>query len=146
MKVLLKIRPLLIGLSLFSLAWMIVLEARLSSDERFGPSLKGLYFDQIFLAALLVLASVALLLRKLKGIVAAAVLSSGVLLNVLCRDFLLLAKAAEVPRFTYRHFSLWWPNLGEGQLFQIILASTILAYAVTSLFQRRKGAYVPYDV
>ena len=146
MKVLLKIRPLLIGLSLFSLAWMIVLEAQLSSDERFGPSLKGLYYDEIFFAVLLVLASAALLSQRLRCLVAAAALSSVVLLNVLCRDFLLLAKAAEVPRFTYGHFSLWWPNLGEGQLFQIILASTILAYSVASLFQQRKDVHVPYDV
>ena len=133
MKKLLKLRPLLVGLSLFGLAWMIVLEAHPIS-ERLGFTISGgANYDRILFSALLVLASVALLSGKLWGLVAAAAFSGVVLTDVLFRDFWLLAGAAEVPRFSYRHFSLWWPNLDEGQLFQIILAGTFLAYSLACL-------------
>jgi hypothetical protein len=145
MKKLLKIRPLVVGLSLFSLAWMIVLEAHPLS-ERLGFTVSGgVNYDQILFSALLVLASAALLSKRLWNLVAAAVFSGVVLANVLFRDFWLLARAAEVPRFSYRHFSLWWPNLSEGQLFQITLASTILAYSIASLLQLGKGTHTPND-
>ena len=146
MKKLLKIRPLLVGLSLFNLAWMIVLQAHPTS-ERFGFTVSGgVNYDQILFSSILVLASASLLLKRLWSLVVVTVLSSVVFFDVLFRDFWLLAKAAEVPKFTNRHFSLWWPNLTEGQLFQINLASAILAYSVASLHQLRKGARVPNDV
>lgn len=141
MKTLLKIRPLLVGLSLFSLAWMIVRQVHPIS-EMFGFTVSGgVNYDHVLFPALLVLASVALLSQRLWSVVAAAALSGVVLANVLFRDFWLLARAAEVPRFSYRHFSLWWPNLSEGQLFQIILAGFLLCCSVFSIIRlipRRK--------
>ena len=137
MKKLLKIKPLLFGLSLFALTWMIALEVRSASElERLGFTISGVDYDGVFFSALLVLAAAALLLGRLWSLLAAAALSGAVFADVLFRDFWLLAKAAEVPGFSYRHFSLWWPNLEEGQLLQIILSGAILILSVGGLIHR----------
>jgi hypothetical protein len=137
---LLKMRPLLFGLSVFSLIWMIMLEARLPF-ERFGYVVRGLYYDQIFFSILLVLASLAFLMKRYWSLVPAVILSGFVFYNVLLRSFWYLAKAAAVPMFSYRHFSLWWPNLHHGQLLQIILSAAILVCSVVFLFRFKKDIH-----
>jgi hypothetical protein len=138
---LLKPRPILIGLSLFSLMWMVVQEVNFRYAYYHDPGYFGshvsppLYYEEIFLSALLVTASVALLAKRMWGSLAAMFVSGTVMFECLFRDFWLLARRAEVPRYSYQHFSLWWPNLGEGQLLQIILSGLILSCSVVSLIR-----------
>jgi hypothetical protein len=140
MKQILKIQPLLFGLSLFAFTWMIALEVRSASElERLGFTISGVDYDSVFFSALLVLAAATLLLGRLWSLLVAAVLSGAVSADVLFRDFWLLAKAAEVPVFSYRHFSLWWPNLGEGQLLQMILSGAIFVLSVGALIRRARS-------
>ncbi len=68
------------------------------------------------------------------------------LFETLFRDFRLLARAAEVPRYSARHFSLWWPNLPEGQFLQIILSGVILSCSVASLIGGAKRPLKSSDV
>ena len=136
MKRLLKIRLFLVALALFSLVWMIVLEARLPF-ERFGFIVRGMYYEEIVLAVLLVAASLFLLNERLWSLIVASVVAGFVFYQVLIRDFLLLAENAEVPVFSNEHVRLWWPNLGEGQWLQIILSALILAGSLTVLIRRR---------
>ena len=133
MKRFLKIRALLVSLALFGLAWMIVLEARLPF-ERDGFIVRGLYYEKIVLAVLLVAASLFLLTERLWSPIVASVLAGFVFYQVLIRQFLLLAENAEVPVFSHEHLRLWWPNLAESQLLQIILSAVILAGSLTILF------------
>jgi hypothetical protein len=138
MKKLLKIKPLLSSLSLFALTWMIVLEVR-SDSEALGYTISGVSYDRVFFSILLVLASAALLLGRWWSHWAASALSGAVFAEVLFRDFRRLAWAAEVPAYSYRHFSLWWPNLEEGQLLQIILSGAILVLSVGALIRRPRS-------
>jgi hypothetical protein len=135
---LLDFRLFLFVLSLFSLIWMVMKE--LSYSRTYGQefSISGgfpLYADQIFLSSLLVLASLGMILNHVWSHSVALLLGGLVLFECLGRRFLLLAKLAEVPRFSREHFALWWPNLNEGQLLQIILASIVMVYSLTSLIR-----------
>jgi hypothetical protein len=119
--------------------WMVMKEVgfrrRYYADpDQFGSHVAPpLYYDDIFLSALLCVASLALLHKGLWSSRVALLLSGLVLFDALFRDFWFLAKNAEVPRFSYEHFTLWWPNLGEGQFLQIILSGAILCCAVAHL-------------
>jgi hypothetical protein len=135
MKRLQQLKPLLFGLSLCSLAWAIVLEAR-SASEMSGFTISGgVNYDRVVFSVLLVLASAALLSSRPRNLALAAALSSMVLADVLFRDFWLLARAAEVPVLSGRHLSLWWPNLREGQLPQILLSGAILFLSAVALIR-----------
>ena len=139
MKRLQKIKPLLFGLSLFSLAWVIVLEAQSASEMSGFTVSGGVNYDRVVFSVLLVLASAALLSSRPRNLAVAAALSSIVFADVLFRDFWLLARAAEVPVFSGRHLSLWWPNLEEGQFLQIILSGAILFLSAVALIRRARS-------
>lgn len=136
---LLKFKPILIGLSLFSLMWMVLKEVNSRYRYYHDPSYFGvtppLYYEAIFFSVLLVLASLALLPKRIWTSVTAILLSGLVMFECLVMDFWLLASRAEVPRYSYEHFSLWWPNLGEGQSLQIVLSGFILSYSLASLIR-----------
>jgi len=125
-------------LALFSLAWMILLEARLP-PLLYGVPMKGLYYDKIWYSALLAVACLCLLLRIRWSHVTAIVLSGFVLYDVLFGYFWRFADYAGVPRFSREHFSLWWPNLESESLFQIILSVAVLAASIMSSLQLRKA-------
>lgn len=131
----LRLKPILVGLALFSLMWVVMKELNVPYEELCCHVTPGLYYDQIFLSFLLVSAALSLLLKRLWGHVAALFLGGLVLFESLFRDFWWLAKNAEVPRFSHQHFSLWWPNLTEGQLLQITLAGIILFCSLMSVIR-----------
>jgi hypothetical protein len=139
MKSLQKIKPLLFGLSLFSLVWVIVLKAHSASEMSGFTVSGGVNYDRVVFSVLLVPASVALLSSRPRNLAVAAALSSMVFADVLFRDFWLLARAAEVPVFSGRHLSLWWPNLEEGQFLQIILSGAILFLSALALIRRARS-------
>jgi hypothetical protein len=99
----------------------------------------GVDYDRIAFSVMLVLASAALLSSRPGSLAVAAALSSIVFANVLLRDFWLLAHAAEVPVFSGRHLSLWWPNLEEGKFLQIILSGVILFVSVVASIRRARS-------
>jgi hypothetical protein len=135
----LRFKPILVGAALFSLMWIVMKELSVPYEELCCHVTPGLYYDQMFSSFLLVAASLALLLKRLWSHLVALYLSGLVFFESLFRDFWLLARSAEVPRFSYRHFSLWWPNLTEGQLLQIMLAGSILACSVTSVIRSARS-------
>jgi hypothetical protein len=142
---LLKLRPMLVGLALFSLMWVVMKEVDVRQRYLYDPSYFGshvtppLYAGQIFSSSLLVIASLALLLKRTWSHRLAIILSGLVLFEDLFRDFWLLARFAEVPRFSYQHFSLWWPNLSEGHLLRIILSGAILSCSIAFLVRAARN-------
>jgi len=146
---LLKPKSILIGLSLFSLMWVVMQEVNFRYMYYHDPSYFGshvsppLYYEEIFLSTLLFIASVALLAKRMWSSLAATFLSGLVMFECFFRDFWLLARRAAVPRYSYQHFSLWWPNLGEGQLLQIILSGLILSCSVVALIRGARSRSNP---
>lgn len=134
-KNLLKLKPFLVGYALFSLMWILMYEVNLSHNDPSHPVFPEhtINYDTILISSLLVIASLSLLLKRVSSYVVAVFLSGLILFDCLFVRFWLLAKWAEVPRFSYLHFSLWYPNLHEGQLLRIILAGVILSCSITSL-------------
>lgn len=133
---LLRLKPITVGAALFSLMWFVVKESSLPivpHGELCCYVEPGLYYDQIFFSFLLVVASMASLLKRIWSQTVAVILSSFVLFEYLFRAFLVLARSAEVPRFSYQHFSLWWPNLDEWQILLIVLAGVILSCSAMSV-------------
>ena len=129
-----KLKPILVGMALFNLMWMVVKEVSYRykpfDGSHYSP---GLYYDLIFLAFLLLIAALCLLLKRVWSQLIAIILSGFVVYVRLFWHFLKLAGGAEVPRFSLLHFRLWWPNLYNGQLLQIILACVLLYCSMSAL-------------
>lgn len=133
-----NLRPMIFGLSIFSLVWMgPETEERLS---RIAASewviLHGPLFwpyEEVLLALLLLVAALGLLLDRLWSQCASLNVSGLVLYSLTIRSFWKLAHNAEVPLFSDRHLSLWYPNMYHGQLLHIALSALIFCCAAASV-------------
>ena len=129
-------RPIILGLSIFSLIWMwadtVERVARYAlALEHHLPTFRP--YEEVFLSLLLLLASLGLLIKKLWSQSVALFLSGFVFYCVAIFRFWNLAYLAEVPLFSYSHFSLWYPNTYPGQLLQIVLSAVIFCCAAASI-------------
>jgi len=126
------VTPVLIGLALFGVVWMVKWEMRLRNDYAHGLTgshiYPGLYFPHIVLALLLLVASLALLFQKTWTYILAALLAGLVLAHCVFR-FWILAEDAEVTRFSYAHLEIWL-RLFRDEMFRLVLASVILLYSL----------------
>ena len=135
---LLNLRPMIFGLSIFSLIWTwsetVERLARIAASEwvvfeapPFWP------YEEAFLALLLLVASLGLLLDRLWSQCASLNLSGLVLYSLTIRDLWYQARNAEVPFFSDEHLSLWYPNMYDGQLLHIALSALIFCCAAASV-------------
>jgi hypothetical protein len=150
----LSFRLALIALSLFSVAQVTAEQTELMNDSftisgratgMHGES--GLNYEPILLSSFLLIASCLLLTKKLRGVIAAVVLSGLVLYITLPLYFWNVAATAEVQRYSGLHFRIWWNNLSAGQLVQIILAAFVLSFSAASFASarvRRRRFESPY--
>jgi len=127
---LLKLRPIIFGLSIFSLVWTwsdtvdrlaIYAGYEVSGVSPFWP------YEQVLLASFLLLASLGLLLNRPWSQWASLIVSGRILYLLTIRSFWNLAHNAEVPLFSYDHVSLWYPNTYDGQLLHIVLSALIFS-------------------
>ena len=132
-----SLRPILVGLALFGLMWMVMREVNLRDDYFNGRTgthiFPGLYYEHILLALMLVVASLALLRNRAWSYVVAIFLAGLVLYDCLFRLWM-LAELAEVPRYSYSHFEIWL-RLARDQILRLTLASVILCCSIVSLIR-----------
>jgi hypothetical protein len=146
---LLKLRPIIFGLSIFDLIWMWALAVeRLAQNafafEKHVPRFR--FYEEVFFGSLLLLASLALLLNRRWSHWVALILSGFSFYCIFIFRFWKLADLAEVRMFSYEHFSIWYPNMYPGQLLQIALSTVILGCAVASLTESIRRRKTPNDV
>jgi hypothetical protein len=132
----LKLRPIIFGLSIFNLIWMWALTVErlakyaLAFEKHVHPLR---FYEEAFLGLLLLLAALGLLLKRLWSQSVALIFSAFVFYCVTIFSFWNLACIVEVPLFSYSHLSLWYPNMFHGQLLHIVLSSVILCCAAASI-------------
>ena len=132
----LKLRPIIFGLSVFSLTWTWAVTAERVSEyalslEKHIPTFR--LYEELFFSLLLLLAALALLLNRLWSQSGALILGGFVFYCLVIFRFWNLAYLAEVPLFSSSHFSLFYPNMYRGQSLQIVLSSVIFCCAAASI-------------
>jgi hypothetical protein len=129
------LRPIVFGISVFNLVWTWTdAVERLSIYAAHGYDTPPFFvYERLILASFLLLASIGLLLRRLWSECASLVVSGFFLYALTIRNFWYLAHNAEVPLFSYRHVSLWYPNFYGGQLLHIVVSALIFCCAAASL-------------
>jgi hypothetical protein len=145
----LQLRPIIFGLSVFNLIWMLAIaQDRLAYDAvalEHHVS-KWRFYEEAFLASLLLLASLGLLLKRWWSHWVALILSSFLFYCYAIFTFWKLADYAEVPRFSSTHLLMWYPNLYHGQLLQILLSATIFCCAASSIIKWIRSRIMSNDV
>ena len=104
------------------------------------------FYEEVFFACVLLLDSLGLLLNRLWSQWAALILSGFLFYCLVIFSFWKLADNAEAPRFSYTHFSIWYPNMYRGQLLQIGLTMIIVSCAAASIMKRAGASGSPNDV
>jgi hypothetical protein len=97
------------------------------------------FYEEVFIACLLLLASLGLLLNRLWSQWVALILSGFLFYCLVIFSFWKLADNAEVPRFSYTHFLIWYPNMYRGQLLQIGLTMIVVYCAAASIMKRGRA-------
>lgn len=144
---LLRLRPIVFGISIFSLVgtWADTVE-RLRIYAAYTISGLPFYpYEKLLLASFLLLASIGLLLGRFWSQCASLVVSGYFLYALTIRSFWYHAHNAEVPLFSYRHISLWYPNLYDGQLLHIVVSALIFCCAAASLRYSIRLLYLTND-
>ncbi len=104
------------------------------------------FHRNIFMATLLLIASVLLVLNKSWSNLVAAILSGYLPIGII-GEFWMYAYHAEVPIFSYRHFKYFFGNIevGSGVLLFIALTFMILGRAVYSVMHSIPKRITPND-
>ncbi len=140
--------PILLGFTLFGLMWMVMWE--LDFRDRYyrgltgDHSYPGLYYEHVFVAFLLFLASVALIYRRLWSCVLSVLFCSVVAWDSMF-SFWKLSDWAELPRFSYSHFETWFRSDGDT-VFRFILAGVIFVLSVLAFIRLASSRDKPNHV
>jgi len=146
----LRFKPILVGLTLFSFMWVWVREA--NRAYQYYQDTSGFYCshcsvppdqEQIFLAILLVIASLTLLLKNKWSHLAGVILGGYSFYWLLFAGLWQSAANAEVPVFSSLNMRLRWQGLRDGHLLQIILAGFFLCYSVFSIIRLIRSSKNP---
>ena len=116
-------RAVIFGITVFNFGWV------------WSRSPEGEFHKYIFMAALLLVSSVLILIRRVWSNFLAAALS-GYLPVQFAFEFWMLARRAEVPTFSFRHFTYFVRevvDIGGAVIFFFALTTMILACSVYSV-------------
>ena len=143
------LRPILVGLALFNLMWMVMREINLRQDYAQGLTgshvFPGLYYDQILFSFILFITCLPLLLNKKWRHAAAFVLSGFIFWDTTLRkDIWGSWETIGLPIHTFKFLKHWWFFYGH-ELLNLTLSGVIAATSVISILrlmiQRNRPGY-----
>ncbi|HEV2913719.1 MAG TPA: hypothetical protein VGX92_10615 [Pyrinomonadaceae bacterium] len=139
-----KLRPILVGVAIFSLMWMVMKEMifRYEYYNRingyYGSHVTpGLYYGDIANSIPLVIASIIILVNRVWSQTIALILSGFLFFEQLYYFLWTSYDTWEIRRnalrFSYEHFAILWRGSGDGEFLQILLAGVIFSCSLASL-------------
>jgi hypothetical protein len=141
---LVKLRPILIGVAIFSLMWMVMKEV-IFREMYYNPEYgfygshvtPGLYYSDIANSILLVIASIIMLVNRVWSQAIALALSGFLFFERLYYWLWVSYETWEINRITSRfsqeHFAILWRISGNGEVLQVLLAGVIFSCSLVSL-------------